>query len=563
MKNLSETTLTPIAAFYQRVAQMPDNICFVQPVGDEVIEYSWARVNDEVRRMANYLYSLELPPQSNIALFSKNCVHWIIADLAIWMAGHVSVPLYPTLTAESIAAIMEHSECSAIFVGKVDGWEAMKPGVPANIPVIGFPSSPEAVLRDYPKWDTILETCPPFEASPDRDRDELATIVYTSGTTGMPKGVMHSFGTMGTAGILAGELYNTNADDRALSYLPLAHVAERAAMEICQLYQGFTIYFSHSLDTFAQDLQRASPTLFFAVPRIWMKMQQAVLGKVSPGLFKLLINTPLVSRWFANKLLKGIGLSDVKIALSGAAPLSLTIINWYRQLGLEILEGYGMTENFAYSHTSAIGHSKPGYVGTANPQVDCRFTDAGELLVRSPCNMLGYYKAPELTAEVLGADGFFATGDIGEIDEQGRLRITGRVKELFKTSKGKYVAPAPIENLLMSHSAIEQICVTGASLPSPVALVNLSERVVKQLADAEFRAELVAELTELREVTNKSLDKHERISCLVIVPEAWAVENNFTTPTLKIKRQQIDSYYGPRFEQWSAQQKPVIFADDC
>lgn len=561
MTNTQQTTLTPMAAFYQRVEQIPANICFVQPRGDGVDEYSWARVDGEVRRIANHLQSLQLPPGSNVALFSKNCVHWILADLAIWMAGHVSVPLYPTLTPESIAAIMEHSGCKAIFVGKIDGWDEMKAGIPGNIPVVGFPSSPDEIIAGHPQWDSLLQSCQPFEGSPQRELDELATIVYTSGTTGMPKGVMHSFRTMGVAGMLAGELYETDASDRALSYLPLAHVAERAAVEICQLYQGFTVYFAHSLESFAEDLRRASPTTFFAVPRIWMKMQQGVLGKVSPRLLKLFMSTPIVSTWFGNKLLQGIGLSDVRIALSGAAPLSTSIINWYRKLGLEILEGYGMTENFAYSHTSAIGHSKAGYVGKANPLVDCRIGEGGEIQVKSPTTMMGYYKAPELTAEVLGEDGYFYTGDIGEIDAQGRLRITGRVKELFKTSKGKYVAPAPIENRLLTDDYIEQICVTGASLPSPIALINLSERAVKKLADQQFRSELIEELAALRETTNEQLDKHERIACLIIVPEAWGVENSFTTPTLKIKRQQIDKYYGSKFEQWAGMGEPVIFAD--
>lgn len=559
MTDSQKTPLTPIAAFYQRVEQIPNNMCFVQPLGDGVDEYSWARVNDEVRRMASYLHSLALPPGSHIALFSKNCVHWIMADLAIWMSGHVSVPLYPTLTAESIAAIMEHSGCKAIFVGKIDGWETMKAGIPEGLPVIGFPSSPDEVLRNHPQWDSILRSHQAFANSPQRELDELATIVYTSGTTGTPKGVMHSFRTMGLAGMLAGDLYETDASDRALSYLPLAHVAERAAVEVCQLYQGFTVYFTHSLDSFAEDLQRASPTTFFAVPRIWMKMQQGVLGKISPRLFRGVMATPLVSNWFGNKLLRGIGLSDVRIALSGAAPLSTTIINWYRKLGLEILEGYGMTENFAYSHTSAIGHSKAGYVGKANPHVECRIGEGGEILVKSPSNMLGYYKAPELTAEVLSDTGYFHTGDVGEIDDQGRLRITGRIKELFKTSKGKYVAPAPIENRLLTDDYIEQICVTGASLPSPIALINLSERAVKQLSDKHFRSQLTAELERLRDTTNAVIDKHERIRCLVIVPEVWGVENDFTTPTLKIKRQQIDKYYGSQFEQWSESGEPVIF----
>ena len=559
MTDALKNPLTPIAAFYQRVEQIPDNICFVQPLGDGVDEYSWARVNDEVRRMASYLHSLALPPGSHISLFSKNCVHWIMADLAIWMSGHVSVPLYPTLTAQSIAAIMDHSGCKAIFVGKIDGWDAMKAGIPEGLPVIGFPSSPDAVLSQHPGWDSILKSHQPFQSSPQRELDELATIVYTSGTTGMPKGVMHSFRTMGLAGMLAGQLYETNASDRALSYLPLAHVAERAAVEICQLYQGFTVYFAHSLETFAEDLQRANPTTFFAVPRIWMKMQQGVLGKISPRLFKILIVTPLVSSWFGNKILQGIGLGDVRIALSGAAPLSTSMIKWYRKLGLEILEGYAMTENFAYSHTSAIGHSKAGYVGKANPHVECRIGEDGEILVNSPCTMLGYYKAADLTAEVLSDTGYFHTGDVGEIDAQGRLRITGRVKELFKTSKGKYVAPAPIENRLLADDYIEQICVTGASLPSPIALINLSERAVKQLSDEHFRSQLIEELECLRETTNEALDKHERIRCLVIVPEAWGVENDFTTPTLKIKRQQIDKYYGSQFEHWSESGQAVIF----
>ena len=235
MANAPQDPPTPLAAFYQRVQQIPDNTCFVQPLENQIEEYSWSRVDNEVRRMAAYLYSLELPPASNIALFSKNCAHWIMADLAIWMAGHVSVPLYPTLTPESIASIMEHSGCCAVFVGKIDGWDNMKAGIPAGLPIIGFPSSPEEILQLHSRWDHILENYLPFSSSPERQLDELATIVYTSGTTGTPKGVMHSFRTMGLAGMLAGELYQTDASDRALSYLPLAHVAERAAVEICQL----------------------------------------------------------------------------------------------------------------------------------------------------------------------------------------------------------------------------------------------------------------------------------------------------------------------------------------
>jgi long-chain acyl-CoA synthetase len=524
-------------------------------------QYTWSRVSDEVRGIAAYLRSLEFPQGSHIALFSKNCAQWIMADLAIWLAGHVTVPIYPTLSPESIRQIMEHSASKAVFIGNLDKWEDMQDGIPAGIARVCFPSSPEAVKAQCLSWDTVLAQFSPFTDSPSPDLDALATIVYTSGTTGMPKGVMHSFRTMGTTGLLAGELYKTDGTDRFLSFLPLAHVAERAGVEVCQLYQGFTIYFCHSLATFAEDLRRASPTLFFAVPRIWTKLQQGVFAKLSPGLLNTLMRVPLVSGLVGRKILGQMGLGSVRIGISGAAPLSTALLAWYRKLGLEILEGYAMSENFAYSHTSRLGESKIGYVGTANPHVDCRIADSGEILVHSPTNMLGYYKDPEQTRATLDEDGYLHTGDIGSIDQRGRLRITGRIKEIFKTSKGKYVAPAPIENRLLSNTYVEQVCVTGASLPQPIALINLSSVAIKKLNSSEnSKQEVINSFSELLNELNSIVDKHESLQCLVIVPEVWGVDNNFTTPTLKIRRNTVDEYYGGFYESWVDSSEKVIVA---
>ncbi len=552
---------SPLEALYNQEQRQASSVAFVQPHPDgSVREYTWKEVGDEARRMASYIQCLDLEPGSRIALMSGNCAHWIIADIAIWMAGHISVPLYPILSSTSIKQILDHSGAKVIFVGKLAGWEEMSKGVPADIHRINLPLAPVSARGRDIDWEKVMTQCKPISDSPVRPLDDVATIIYTSGTTGMPKGVMHSFRTMATVGTLAGDLYETGPTDRMLSYLPLAHVAERAAVEINQLYQGFRVYFSDSLNTFADDLRRARPTLFFAVPRIWTKLQQRVLEQVPDEKLNRLLKTPVISWFIRKKLTKALGMDAVRIGISGAAPLSTSLMAWYRSLGIEILEGYAMSENFAYSHSTRLGESKIGYVGSASPQVDCKISERGEILVKSPTNMLGYYNEPELTAEALDAEGYMHTGDKGEVDQAGRLKITGRLKEIFKTSKGKYVAPAPIEDLLLRNTSLEQVCVTGADLPQPIALVTLSDRAAALLHNESDKAELVAALERLIKTTNASLDKHENLASLVIFAQVWTVESNLMTPTLKLKRVIIDEKFQHHYEPWRATSETVIFA---
>ena len=551
--------LTPLQAFYQREQSQAEDICFVQPYPDgRVEEMTWAEVARQTRTMAAYLASLALEPGSRIALLSSNCAHWIMADIAIWMAGHISVPLYPVLTADSIRPIMEHSEAQVIFIGKLDGWEQMRAGIDAAVHKIALPLCPSELDGSAMPWASVMTQFEPMMESPAREMDELATIVYTSGTTGMPKGVMHSFRNLATVGELTAEMYETGPQDRMLSYLPLAHCAERAAVQTNQLYRGFRVYFANSLDTFADDLRRARPTLFFAVPRIWLKLQQRVLEQVPAQKLANLLRIPLLSRITRKKLTAALGMDKLRITLSGAAPLSTALIDWYARLGINILEGYAMSENFAYSHTTKFGEGRVGYVGSNNRHVVCKISEAGEILVKSPTNMLGYYKEPELTRETLSADGFVHTGDKGEIDSRGRLKITGRIKDIFKTSKGKYVAPAPIEDAIMKSTHVEQVCVTGADLPQPLVLVTLSDQA--RLAAKESKARLQSEFTDLLTTLNRRLDKHEQLSCLVVVAETWSVENQMITPTLKIKRAEVEATYQGQFTQWCGTREPVIWA---
>lgn len=537
----------------------PDRIWFIQPMGGgdaNIKTWTWSEAVGEARKMASYLKSLDLPERSSIALCSKNCAYWIIADLAIWMAGHVSVPIFPILTADIVQYILEHSEAKLIFVGKLDPvWDDMKKGVPAGIESVAFPLAPES---DCPQWDDIvpdqsqlikMATCP---------ANETASIIYTSGSTGKPKGAMISFEAMYKCARGLSELLKSNHNDRVLSYLPLAHVYERLAIQTHSLYAGFPLYFAETLDTFLDDLKRARPTLFASVPRLWLKFQLGVFEKTPPEKLSLLLRFPILNKIVKKKVLRGLGMDQVRFACTGSAPTPKQVIEWYQKLGLDLLEGYGMTENFTYSHLGTAGAFRPGYVGNTVPGVEHKISEEGEILVKSPGTMRGYFKMPRENESIFTEDGFLKTGDLGEIDDMGRLKITGRAKETFKTSKGKYVAPAPIENMLSSSPLVEACYVTGAGYHQPYSVVLLSEDA-RQKASRGNRDSLETKLNELLNSVNKALSPFEQLAFLAITGDVWSAENGFLTPTMKIKRRVLDATYGPLSGKWYEMKQPVVW----
>lgn len=554
---METTNKLPLDMVYQWERDKPNALYMTQPIGDgSTREYSWGQAVDEARRMAAYLKSLNLPENSRIGLISKNCAHWIMADWAIWMAGHISVPLYPTLNSDTVHYILDHAGCEVVFVGKLDDWDMMKPGVPQSVRCLSFPLSPP---NDFETWDDIVGKYSPLEGNVQRHADELATIVYTSGSTGKPKGVMLSFGNMAFAAEGGMEFLGVGSEERMLSYLPLAHVFERTFVELASLYAGFQLYFAESLDTFVQDLQRAQPTLFLSVPRLWVKFQHGVLQKLPRKKLDRLLRVPIVNGLIKKKILKGLGLDKVRLAGSGSAPLASDVLDWYRSLGLELQEGYGMSENFAYSHMSKRGRSKTGYVGESLPGVETRISPEGEIQIKSPASMMGYYRNEEKTRETFTEDGFLKTGDKGEIDDMGRLKITGRIKEIFKTNKGKYIAPAPIENRLMAHDAIEMVCVSGANHTQPHALVILAEDIRPKIVEDGFREGLENSLKQLISDVNKTVNPHEQLAFITVVSDEWSIENSFLTPTMKLKRNVVENAYQEKVDAWYEQRQPVIW----
>src|SRR6218665_166809 len=273
----------------------PNAVTLTQPMGDGTVQdFTWAQVADGARRMAAHLQAQGWEPGAKVAILSKNCAWWLMSDLAIWLAGYVSVPLYPTLAPETITQIVTHREAKAVFVGKLDGWEGMKPGVPADLPCISYPLSPADARQSYEGWDAICARHAPLKGEPVRGADELCTLIYTSGTTGNPKGVMHSFGAFAWAIQTGMERFSLTSADRMLSYLPLAHVVERMLVEHGWLATGMHIFFAESLDTFAADLQRARPTVFFSVPRLWVKFQQGIHAKMPPAKLNRLLRIPII-----------------------------------------------------------------------------------------------------------------------------------------------------------------------------------------------------------------------------------------------------------------------------
>ncbi|MBD2705057.1 AMP-binding protein [Spirosoma sp. BT702] len=553
----TQTDVVPfIDYFYKWEREKADQVYLRQPIGDSYVDYTWAGVGQQARRMATYLQSLGLPTGSHIGLISKNCPHWIIADIAILMSGYVSVPFYPTLTADQLNALLGHSQCAVLFVGKVDDWGTMKAGVPDDVVSINFPGyQTDPTLRS---WDEIMANFPPIVESPKADLDELFTIIYTSGTTGMPKGVMIDYRAAAQLAINVRPMtFQELPNARFFSYLPLCHVAERTIVEAMGMITGGTVYFAESLETFAKNLAAARPTHFLAVPRIWMKFQQGVLAKLSEQRLNLLLRIPVVSSLLKRRIRQSLGLNDAVLILTGAAPTPISLIRWFRRLGIRIQENYGMTENLASVCMMPADQIKDGTVGRINPGMSVKI-DAitGEILTKSGWIMRGYYRNPDLTAETLIADNWLRTGDIGELDSEGYLRITGRLKDVYKSSKGEFIAPAVLEAGFSDNPFIEQICVTGRELPQPIALIVLSETTPK-VAQKEVEKSLIDTVNAI----NDRVHPYERIRKIVILKKAWTVENNLITPTLKIKRNEIEAQFNPFMTSWYDCAETIVWED--
>jgi len=548
-----------LCVFYARESAHPDRVFLRQAQAGRMRDLTWGETGRLARSMAQALRSLGVAAGDRVGIYSKNCVHWIIADLAILMCGAISVPYYPTVGPDQLAELLALSDLRALFVGKVDAWEDRKHVVPASLPTIAFPHYPgNAVVHSQHAWDALVRQHVPLQAPHVPELSEPFTIIFTSGTTGSPKGAVLRY--EGPRALAEHELavptYGAFAGSagRLFSFLPLNHVAERFATEINGIFAGSTIAFAESIQTFASDLRRVQPTFFFAVPRIWTKMQHGLDLKLGKARLRAWLRAPLVGAMTSRLIRHALGLGRVRVALSGAAPLPASTLEFFALLGIAIQEVYGMTEAGGAVTLNPRGAARHGSVGRAISGVRVAVDAAtGEVRVRTPWMMEGYFRAPERTAELMER-GFIRTGDRGELDASGYLTITGRVSEAFKTASGKFVVPSKVEALLSASPHIEQVMVTGRGLTHPIALLCLADA-----SGAVDRRSLSAELSHALEAASAQLEPHERVRKAVVLRQHFAVEDGSLTPTLKLRRHIIDARYASQFESWLAHHEAVVF----
>jgi len=538
---------TAIQAFVENVETNPDKIYLYQPLGETIRAISYREALDEVRRVAQWLS--KYPKGSKIGILSLNCAHWLLADLATMMAGHISVPIYPTASPSTISQILQHSECACLFLGKM-------PPDSDEVHLLNQRMDLVSMHTERPEltnWPALLTSEPKADYKSYPGLDEMVTLIYTSGTTGMPKGVVMNNRAIAEAGAMIIDWIDIDENDRFFSYLPLAHAAERTAVAMASIYCGGEVSFVGSLDTFNEDLTRSRPTIFFGVPRIWLKFQQAVESKLNPKLLKLLLATPILGSIFARRLREKLGLDAVKIAVSGAAAIPFETLKWFDAIGIPICEAYGMSESMGVATFNHPNDRKVGSVGKPVPGAEVKIAENDEVIYSNYSTMQGYFKEPELSAQVL-KDGFIYTGDTGRIDSDGFLWITGRIKDIFKTEKGKYIAPVPIESELEPRANMEQVCVMGSNLTQPLVISPIAVKPA-----GEELAALEARLGRVLDEVNQHLPGNEKLSHWFLVESEWSPANGMITPTLKLRRQSIEENYLPEIIKKLDQAGPIIW----
>ncbi|RAH32174.1 AMP-binding protein, partial [Vibrio vulnificus] len=454
-------------------------------------------------------------------------------------------PIFPTAGADTIEYCITHSESKILIAGKLDDAAATQKVIDDLVDVksiaLPYDSSPHCQYQ----FTTLILQSEPSSDRPQHYDDKLMSLVYTSGTSGLPKGAMLTYGAFSWSVQQLINHIGIQPNDRLFSYLPLAHITERVYIFGSSIMGGVPTAFPESLDTFIEDVKMQRPTLFISVPRLWTLFQQRIQDKLPQKRLNFLLKIPFVSGLIKKKLADGLGLDQARVLGCGSAPVSPALLAWYHSVGLNITEAWGMTESFAYSTLNyPFRADKIGSVGNAGPGIELKIAADDEIMVRGKGLFSGYYKNDIATQEAFDKEGWLHTGDIGRLDAEGYLTIQGRKKDTFKTAKGKFVSPVPIENKLFEYSRVEMMCLIGLGLPAPILLVvphnfpnfdrDRYERTTKRV---------IAKM-------NAELESHEQIKGVLMIKDPWSIDNGILTPTLKIKRHVLEQKYHEVGQNW-------------
>jgi long-chain acyl-CoA synthetase len=577
---------------FKRAARMhnrPDALNFKN--GGRWIAISSDEMLARAKHIAAGLHAIGIRHGDRVALLSDSRVEWTLADAGCLFASAVDVPIYPTLTPPQVRYILRDSGSSALFLANREKFLELK-GILAECPQVehviffdaeGVTEADGLTLAQLEQKGRELEQTDPGlidRMAAETKPDDLATIIYTSGTTGEPKGVMLTHANLVSNLIDSCGHLSIGEEDTVLSVLPLSHVYERQAMYM-YLHHGMAVYFAESLQTIAPNLREVRPTIVVGVPRMFEKIYQRIReraaegGKLKAGLlaWAVAVGTEYAQRfskrrpipatlkfkhWLAMKLVfskwhAAFG-GRIRLLLSGGAALAEDLACIYIGAGIPIIQGYGLTETSPVITASSLDDYRVGTVGRAIPHVEIRIAEDGEIETRGPNVMRGYYNKPEETRAAFTEDGWFKTGDIGTIDADGFLRITDRKKELFKTSGGKYIAPAPIEQAIKGSRFVNQVVLVGAERKFPAALIvpvweQLESYCKLKGIEVQSHAELcrhprIIDLLQRQiDALTPHLARYEKIKKVALLENEFTIEGGELTPTLKIKRRVVDEKY--------------------
>ncbi len=596
MAKFKEITMAGI--FQNQAAKLGNKACVSYKKDGVYVDLSWNEMNTKIKNLAYYLLSVGIKKGDNVALFSPNRYEWFVADMAISSIGAVNVPIYATNSSEEALYILQNSESKLCFVGKNDHLDRIlkiKSKLPKVKKIVIFEENKSGkkeivtlteaykIGESYKSKDKLEKCITALKAS------DPATIMYTSGTTGNPKGVILSNNNFvsNAKNILADMAPFFKEDDVFLSFLPLSHSLERTAGYYLPVTIGCRIAYAEDISTLLDNMKEVRPTLLISVPRIYEKVHAGILAKVADssgvkkaifnfavntarknlpyvckdierkGLFKIRYN--LADKLVFKNLKANLGMDRLRYAISGGAPLSVNDAEFFVGMGFKIMEGFGLTETTPVTNYNRPWHIKIGTVGPVLQETICRISDEGEIQFKGPQVMIGYYKNPKATSEVFTKDKFFKTGDIGMIDEDGFLSITGRIKDIIVTAGGKNISPQNIENSLKTSRFIEQIAVIGDRKKYLSAVVVPAFEELKKwakksgiqfdsnasLISNESVNKLIAE--EIKKYTAE-YSRVEQIRKFTLLDAEWTQATGELTPSQKVKRKVLEEKYSKEIE---------------
>ncbi len=574
--------------FLDSVKRNPERIALKYKKDGQYMDITYKELSDSIDVVASALKKLEISKGDTVAIFSYNRPEWVVADLAVLKLGGVVVPIYHmpghVLPPTSVKYILNDSKIKLIFVENAELFsviEQIRNDTPGLRKVVLFDHS-KAGEKDFVKFADMKKT--EYRVTDEGTAlscDDLATIVYTSGTTGEPKGVMLTHKNIIFNTLSACEKYHFAPEDVVISYLPLAHIFERACGYYTVLFSGGCIGYATELTTVVKDIKAIRPTIVIAVPRVLEKAYNTAIQKVegSSAIKRVLLSAAIrslneyanrkyrklkvplglkIKCWVYNRLVaskfKKLAGGRTRLIVSGGAPLNRQIVKIFYILGFNIVEGYGLTETSGVVTCCSVEENRLGTVGKPFDGVDVRIGENDEMLVRGPNVMKGYFNKPEETAKVIDKDGWFHTGDQGKFDKQGNLVITGRIKELIITSGGKKIAPAPIEANITMSRYIDQAVLHGDKRNYLVGLVVPIREIIEEHArENNITFDTYSTLLEREEIKElikgeieraiSGLASYQRIKAFALLEEAFSVENGMLTPSLKLRRRKVEEKY--------------------